>query len=145
MIQEISPLWFKFVLSERMDKPNAHTIGAKFAGISCGTLLVLLANNLPDTYAYKSWFIIIAPSVAVLFTGFWRLLVANIKAYWKNRVRCAQEKKLRKIFSNALSNPNILESEKNKIQNKLALFEHHNIHFWTRRVLEKIEDPEPGN
>lgn len=35
------------------------------AGASLGTVIALLANNLPDTYWFKSWLIILAPIIAV--------------------------------------------------------------------------------
>ena len=54
---------------------------AGVAGAGTGTLLVSLAKNLPDANPYKSWLIIIAPTVTILIT--W--IAKSIERYLKKR------------------------------------------------------------
>jgi hypothetical protein len=55
------------------------------AGVGGGTLLVLLANNMPNDSPLKSWLILIAPSAAVALVAVWVWLCAKYDRYIARR------------------------------------------------------------
>ena len=61
--------------------PNSNSgIGsAAVGGAGTGTLLVVLAQNLPPENAWKSWLVIIAPAVSALMTSFWVFTTSELK------------------------------------------------------------------
>lgn len=64
--------------SDGSKKRPDSKFGAGAAGAGGGTLLVLLARNLPDSHPWKSWLIIIAPSTTVFLSGVWLWLRALV-------------------------------------------------------------------
>lgn len=68
--------------ASNIQQPNTTT-SASIAGASGGTLLVLLANNLSESYPLKSWLVIIAPSVSIVLSLFWKYISKKTNAYFK--------------------------------------------------------------
>jgi hypothetical protein len=65
--------------NKALERKSARTTtGAGATGASAGTLLVLLARNLPNNNPWKSWALIIAPSLSVLLS--WLLVKARLEA-----------------------------------------------------------------
>ncbi|WP_343668373.1 hypothetical protein [Chitinophaga sp.] len=79
--------------TEALNNQQPSSTSASIAGASSGTLLVLLANNLPDNYPLKSWLVIIAPTVSIAFSLIWKFLIREKNAYYK-RKRVVKFKKL---------------------------------------------------
>lgn len=79
--------------TEALNNQQPSSTSASIAGASSGTLLVLLASNLPDNYPLKSWLVIIAPSVSIAFSLIWKFLIREKNAYYK-RKRVVKFKKL---------------------------------------------------
>ncbi len=99
------------------------TTGAGATGASAGTLLVLLARNLPENNPWKSWALILAPSLAVLLS--WLLIKVRYEAdYYLTR------RNRERIFDNittkigkALDNPLTSEEHKASMRKELEQVE----------------------
>ncbi len=65
-------------------------VGAGAAGIGGGSLLVVLAQNLPDSDSRKKWLILCAPAVTTFVSAMW---------LWACQI--IQERKLRKVLLEA--------------------------------------------
>ena len=59
-------------------KVDARAAGAGFGG---GTLLAVLASNLSDAHPWKSWLVILAPSVSVTISTIWTLVARRIRLH----------------------------------------------------------------
>lgn len=119
------------------NKPISKTksnFTADVAGAGGGTLLLLLAKNLPNTSEYKSWLIILAPTLAVCLSAFWRWISKNIDDYLKERKVERLKSQLRSDIEKALKNPHIPIEQKTILREKLAAFELQNIETLTQAV-----------
>ncbi|MCF6406791.1 hypothetical protein L3C95_28090 [Chitinophaga filiformis] len=96
---------------------------ASIAGAGGGTLLVLLANNLPDTYPLKSWLVIIAPSVTIVLSLFWKYISRKSNAYFKVKKVERSKKLLLQKIENALQNGIISEKEAAVLKKKMREIE----------------------
>jgi len=96
---------------------------ASIAGAGGGTLLVLLANNLPDTYPLKSWLVIIAPSVSIVLSLFWKYISRKSNAYFKVKKVERSKKLLLQKIENALQNGIISEKEAIMLKKKMREIE----------------------
>jgi hypothetical protein len=61
---------------------NGSKVDAGAAGAGGGTMLVLLANNLPADSPWKSWLVIIAPSLSVGISALWFWAKQKIQSYY---------------------------------------------------------------
>lgn len=104
-------------------KNNTFKYEAPVAGASGGTLLVLLANNLPDNYPYKSWLILIAPTISVVLSAFWIWSKTRFDTYIDDNKREKILKKLRSEIENDLRNPHTSEEHKMHLKAQLEKFE----------------------
>jgi hypothetical protein len=96
---------------------------ASIAGAGGGTLLVLLANNLPDSYFLKSWLVIIAPSVSIVLSLFWKFISRKSNAYFKVKKVERSKKLLLQKIENALQNGIISEKEAAMLKKKMREIE----------------------
>ena len=96
---------------------------ASIAGAGGGTLLVLLANNLPDTYPLKSWLVILAPSVSIVLSLFWKYISRKSNAYFKVKKVERSKKLLLQKIENALQNGIISEKEAIMLKKKMREIE----------------------
>jgi len=89
---------------------------SNIAGVGGGTLLLMLAKNIPEPSSVKSWLIIIAPTVSVCLASLWRLLAKACDKYLQRR----KVKKLTQLLDSnievALTDPNISDEEKEKLK-----------------------------
>ncbi|WP_440133590.1 hypothetical protein [Chitinophaga sancti] len=108
-------------LNNQNQQPS--TTSASIAGASSGTLLVLLASNLPDTYPLKSWLIIIAPSVSIAFSLIWKFLIREKNAYYKRKRVVKFKKLLLKKIEAALSDGLISPEEAAALKRKMIEIE----------------------
>lgn len=102
-------------------QPNSTS--ASIAGAGGGTLLVLLASNLPDTYPLKSWLVIIAPSVSIVLSLFWKYISRKSNAYFKVKKVERSKKLLQKKIEAALQNGIISPEEATMLKRKMAEIE----------------------
>ncbi|TWW01315.1 hypothetical protein [Chitinophaga pinensis] len=96
---------------------------ASIAGAGGGTLLVLLASNLPDTYPLKSWLVIIAPSISIVLSVFWKFISRKSNAYFKVKKVERSKKLLQKKIETALQNGIISPEEASILKRKMAEIE----------------------
>lgn len=86
-----------------------NSTSASIAGASGGTLLVLLANNLSESYPLKSWLVIIAPSVSIVLSLFWKYISRKTNAYFKGKKveksKVLLQKKIQAALDNGLISP----------------------------------------
>jgi hypothetical protein len=59
-------------------------LGVGTAAAGGGTLLVLLAQNLPESSAWKSWSLIAAPTVSIVLGAFFTWIAAQVKQSWND-------------------------------------------------------------
>ena len=95
---------------------------SNIAGVGGGTLLLMLAKNIPEPSSVKSWLIIIAPTVSVCLASLWRLLAKACDKYLQRR----KVKKLTQLLDSnievALTDPNISDEEKEKLNKREKIF-----------------------
>jgi len=113
---------------------NSSNLQAGVAGAGGGTLLLLLAENLPETSEYKSWIILIAPTLSVGLAAFWKWLSTIVDNYIKKRKLEWLKNKLREDIENAIGNPNIPSEDKSMLKKKLAQFEIQNINSLVKSI-----------
>ncbi len=104
-------------------KSGGSRLPAGAAGAGGGTLLVLLANNLPPTNPWKSWLALIAPSVSVAVTA----LAALLKRYFETRLARRELISLiseaKQTLTAALANPQTSEEHKTQLRKELEKLE----------------------
>ena len=109
--------------NETLNTQQPSSTSASIAGASSGTLLVLLANNLPDSYPLKSWLVIIAPSVSIAFSLLWKILIREKNAYYKRKRVIKFKKLLQKKIEAALSDGLISAEEAAALKRKMIEIE----------------------
>lgn len=108
-------------LNNQNQQPS--TTSASIAGASSGTLLVLLASNLPDNYPLKSWLVIIAPTVSIAFSLIWKFLIREKNAYYKRKRVVKFKKLLQKKIEAALRDGLISSEEAATLKRKMIEIE----------------------
>jgi len=100
-----------------------HATGAGATGASAGTLLILLARNLPDSNPWKSWVLIVAPSLSVLLS--WVLVRVRHEAeyYLAERTRQRVFENIKAKIVEALNNPLTSAEHKKAMQGELERVE----------------------
>jgi hypothetical protein len=84
---------------------------ATAAGAGSGTLVALIANNLPDSNGAKPWLILIAPSVSLASGAVWmwaQAKFANFVKEYELKLLIAQANK---AINEAMKHPNMPEKE----------------------------------
>ena len=109
--------------NETLNTQQPSSTSASIAGASSGTLLVLLANNLPDSYPLKSWLVIIAPTVSIAFSLLWKILIREKNAYYKRKRVIKFKKLLQKKIEAALSDGLISAEEAAALKRKMIEIE----------------------
>ncbi|MCI0616779.1 hypothetical protein L0244_27690 [bacterium] len=100
-----------------LEKKSATSAGA--AGVGGGTLLVVIANNLPESSKLKLWLILAAPSVSVFLGALWLWLQVKFANYLRDREARSIINDTRKTLENALSNPNTSDAHRARIRRAL--------------------------
>lgn len=108
--------------ASNIQQPN-NTTSASIAGASGGTLLVLLANNLPESYPLKSWLVIIAPSVSIVLSLFWKFISKKTNTYFKGKKVEKSKTLLQKKIQAALNNGLISQEEAIVLKRKMIEIE----------------------
>jgi hypothetical protein len=104
---------------EDTSKSKESKAGAGAAGIGGGTLLVTLANSLPNESRIKFWLILISPSVSVVLSVIWLWAQVEIANYMQDRKLRSLVKSIKTTLQDALNNPNTSEDHRNVIRKKL--------------------------
>lgn len=100
--------------------PKESKVGAGAAGVGGGTLLVLFANQLGDSFPnLKPWLLLAAPTVTVGLTAVWlwcQVWIGNRMLDHELRTLVA---KLKQTLKEALENPNTSPEHRRVIQKML--------------------------
>lgn len=107
--------------ASNIQQPNSTS--ASIAGASGGTLLVLLANNLSESYPLKSWLVIVAPSVSIVLSLFWKFISKKTITYFKGKKVEKSKILLQKKIQAALNNGLISEEEASILKRKMIEIE----------------------
>ena len=94
---------------------NRQNVNAGVAGAGGGTLILLLAKNIPDTYAIKSWLVILSPSLSVVFAWVFK----KINSYYRRQIAEVLKTRLRGMIEVALTDPSLTDEDRNKLKEQL--------------------------
>lgn len=103
-------------------KSRLHGSGAG-AGAGGGTLLVLLANNLPPGNQWKPWLVLIAPSLTIGISALWSWLRRKIESLLAERAFLAWIEKAKGQLQGAMQNPLTSEGHKAELAREMEKLE----------------------
>ena len=105
-------------------KPKAcSAFQGSAAGVGAGTLLVVLANNLPANNPWKPWLVLLAPSVSVALGAFLAWSGRNIQRWLADRQRQFRISRAKWTIEAALNNPQTSAEHKNQLRTELESLE----------------------
>jgi hypothetical protein len=114
--------------------PHTSKTGAGAAGVGGGTLLVVIANSLPENNKLKPWLIWAAPSVSVFLGGLWLWLQVKIANHLRDREVRLLINNARKTLEEALNNPKTSEPHRARIRRQLEKLEQVSIDRQMERI-----------
>ena len=117
---------------------NTH-LSAGAAGAGGGTLLVLLANNLPEASHLKSWLLILAPTVTVALTALWLLLKKKLIDYFDRKEFHTTILRAKETLQEALQNPNTSVPHKEQLCKDLEQLERLAVDSQLQRVRTLVD------
>lgn len=97
-------------------KRNNSNLQSGVAGAGSGTLLLLLAKNIPDNYPIKSWLILIAPTVSIILAWF----AKKVDVYFKEKKVEGLKEEYKNKINSALNNPYASDQDKEKLKKMLV-------------------------
>ena len=126
--------------SQPPDNEQRPTIGADAvtAGAGSGTLLVLLANNLPDGHWARSWLVTLAPSVTMGIGYVWIRLRFLVDDWFAQRGAQVTFDQARKTLRAILADPDISEEHKARTRKALEDLEADFIRNTTSRFRARV-------
>lgn len=102
---------------------RSEKVIAGFTGAGSGTVLVLLANNLPETSALKSWLVILAPSVSILMGSIYHWVKSKVSEHFAQKDFTAAIESARETLNRALNNSTTTEAHKEVLREQLEKLE----------------------
>ena len=103
--------------------PSKITAGA--AGFGSGTLLVLIANNLPSGHPWKPWLVLLAPSVSIAVSVIYEWARAATHQHFRKRELNAIVERAKQSLQEALHNPSTSPDHRQQLTKKLEQLELH--------------------
>jgi hypothetical protein len=96
---------------------------ARFAGAGGGTLVAVVASQLPDDSPAKNLLIYLSPSISVLFTLLWGWVQVKVVNYIKDQ-EAERLIKLAKInIEESIANPNITDEYREDLRKRYQEFD----------------------
>ncbi|MCP4676993.1 MAG: hypothetical protein GY854_16035 [Deltaproteobacteria bacterium] len=131
------------------DADKQSKVGAGAAGVGGGTLVAVIANNLPETNALKPWLILIAPSLSIFLGAGWLWLQVKVANYLRDREVQTVIASAKKTLEAALANPLTSNKHRKKIQEELEKLElmavrRHLERFRSLRIITSADISEGG-
>ena len=84
--------------------------------VTGGTLLIVLTQQLPESYLYKSWLVTAVPAVTTSVIFLWKKIAQEFSLF-KNRTNTRRQRKfVTKVVDQTLSYPNISSKVKESIR-----------------------------
>ena len=110
--------------SKVQSEPTAGAkVGAGAAGVGSGTLLVILANNIPEHNQWKTWLVLLAPSVTVAVGVVYGWIRALIERWLNKRELVHVIHQAKQTLSDALRNPETSEEHRAQLRKELEQLE----------------------
>ena len=118
--------------------------GAGAAGVGGGTLVVVMANSLPESSKLKPWLLLAAPSVSVFLSAAWLWLQVRIANFVRDREAESIIASAKRTLEEALRNPNTSEAHRAVVREKLEQLELVAVSRQMERIsaLKVIPDPD---
>ncbi len=107
----------------RADPSRKARASSKAAGATGGTLIVLLANLLPEGSLWKRILVLVAPSAAVGLNAFSSWGIAELIAHWNKRKIDKALYRATETTENILKTEGISEEHKTFVRRKLEEFQ----------------------
>lgn len=98
-------------------------VGATATGAGSGTLLVIIAESLPETNPLKSWLVIVAPTLSVTLSALWYWAQIEIANYLQEKKIYTLVQKTKKTLLVALNNSDTSNEHREAIRRKLEELE----------------------
>jgi hypothetical protein len=89
------------------------------AGVGGGTLLVVLANSLPESSKIKPWLLLAAPSVSLGLSATWLWCRIRLSNYLRDREVAAVITKTRATLAAAIANPDVSDEHRADLRRQL--------------------------
>lgn len=102
-----------------MGKKKFSKNDSSVMGGAVGTLIVLLAQNLPETSIWKQWLVFVAPLISVRLNSFCSWTSRKIEEYFDTKELNAAVKETKITIEEALNNNATSEAHKNRLRKKL--------------------------
>lgn len=116
--------------------PSKETMAA---GVGSGTLLVLLANNLPTGHPWKSWLLLLAPSVSIAVTVICGRVKAAVSEYLRKRELKALAEQLKHKLQEGLSNPSTSPDHRRQLTKDFELLEFLLVQADLKRIKKNLQ------
>lgn len=97
------------------------------AGAGGGTVLILFARTLPDTYALKAWLIVMSPTLAVILAAVWAWGSSRLIGYYLGRAVNNSLAQLRQNVADILANEKLSPDMKAAVVKELEEAERLNV------------------
>ena len=108
---------------ERAPERKESKAGAGAAGAGAGTLLVVIANSLPNDHGLRPWLIYLAPSASAVMSLVWVWLQVEIGNWVQEKKLASLVAKAKDTYRDALQNPDTSDEHKNSIRSQLEELE----------------------
>jgi len=125
--------------NSKQNSTTQSNIGAGAAGVGGGTLLILLVRNLPDDNVWKSWLLILAPTLSIGLSVLWLWLRKKIIEYISTKEFKNAMSQAKATLQEALQNPSTSESHKEQLCKDLERLERIAVDSQLQRVKALVE------
>jgi hypothetical protein len=85
---------------------------------SGNTLLILLVQNLPATYSYKSWLVAAAPAVTMTIKFLWKLIIKELTLFRNRKEILKNRIKLKQVMAVFFNDPDISDQAKEALRKR---------------------------
>lgn len=111
-------------MTDAISPPKSESkAGAGAAGIGGGTLLVVVANSLPENSKFKPWLLLATPSVSVFLGALWLWLQVRLLNMIRDREVNNAIEEMRRTIDKALNNSKTSEKHRIEIRRRLEELE----------------------
>lgn len=120
----------------QLTSPHGHQTYANIVGAGSGTLILLIARDIPDTYWFKSYLVMAAPSISVCLSN-----VANeIRTYFaelrRNVRRILKEKRAMRKIKTLKKYPHVTNEDIHMLTKEVANAKIEEV----RRIITSLND-----
>ena len=99
-------------------EPGVHNNTSDITHASGNTILILLAQNLPANYSYKSLLVAAAPAVTMTISFLWTLIIKEYKLL-RNKKKILKNKiELEQVMAVLFNDPNISDQAKEALRKR---------------------------